>query len=429
MKKKSDKLFMLIIFLKAMLIMSCKHSADESNIHLEHDTKPVYYCPMHPEIESDKPGHCPKCNMTLELKEELGDVLISPNKQVLSRQKTVKLKATNDKSFVKAEGYIDIDKSHNQNFSARYGGRIEKLYVKYAGQYVKKNEIIMELYSPEVRTFQEEHLLLLKSPAEKSLIEQSREKLRLLGITDVQISELEKAGTIISIIAVYSPYEGYVFFGNETPDETASTVESNSSMNEMNMSQNPEFEKSFTESLSQIREGMYVSKGQTLFSINDLQNVWAVIFLSNELVFNLKNRKSINIVSEILPDKPLIGNNLLIEPFYEEKKQNFARMRVELKNDDKKLKINSLVHANIPTESKITFKIPASAVFHTGLSSMVWVKDSVTKNGTGIFNLRKVVTSTKGYGFISIIDGVTEGEEVAIEAGLMIDSETFLSEN
>jgi hypothetical protein len=28
----------------------------------------VYTCPMHPEVTSDKPGKCPKCGMTLELK-------------------------------------------------------------------------------------------------------------------------------------------------------------------------------------------------------------------------------------------------------------------------------------------------------------------------------------------------------------------------
>ena len=28
-----------------------------------------YACPMHPELQSDKPGHCPKCGMNLEVKD------------------------------------------------------------------------------------------------------------------------------------------------------------------------------------------------------------------------------------------------------------------------------------------------------------------------------------------------------------------------
>src|ERR1700691_2464589 len=30
--------------------------------------KPIYTCPMHPEVQQDHPGNCPKCGMTLELR-------------------------------------------------------------------------------------------------------------------------------------------------------------------------------------------------------------------------------------------------------------------------------------------------------------------------------------------------------------------------
>ena len=30
--------------------------------------KAIYTCPMHPEVQQDHPGECPKCGMTLELK-------------------------------------------------------------------------------------------------------------------------------------------------------------------------------------------------------------------------------------------------------------------------------------------------------------------------------------------------------------------------
>ena len=34
----------------------------------EHKAKPVYSCPMHADVRSDKPGSCPKCGMPLRLK-------------------------------------------------------------------------------------------------------------------------------------------------------------------------------------------------------------------------------------------------------------------------------------------------------------------------------------------------------------------------
>ncbi|MFA5818072.1 MAG: heavy metal-binding domain-containing protein [Bacteroidales bacterium] len=35
---------------------------------LRNDTITVYICPMHPEIQSDKPVNCPKCGMKLVIK-------------------------------------------------------------------------------------------------------------------------------------------------------------------------------------------------------------------------------------------------------------------------------------------------------------------------------------------------------------------------
>jgi Cu(I)/Ag(I) efflux system membrane fusion protein len=72
--------------------------------------------------------------------------------------------------------------------------------VKYDLQYVKKGDKILELYSPEINTFQEEHLFLLKSEKEKSLLEQSKQKLKLLGITENQILQLEKNKTFTQTI-------------------------------------------------------------------------------------------------------------------------------------------------------------------------------------------------------------------------------------
>jgi len=44
---------------------SKKHVKVQKQIHKE---KIIYTCPMHPEVQSDKPGKCPKCKMNLEKK-------------------------------------------------------------------------------------------------------------------------------------------------------------------------------------------------------------------------------------------------------------------------------------------------------------------------------------------------------------------------
>lgn len=139
-KKKSDSNLGLMLLLFSVIILSCNNS-DHTN-HIEKQkllNEVIYTCPMHPEVESYQPGICPKCNMKLELKvNDASDQIISPNKQVLSRQSTVKLNAQSETQSLKAQGYIDLDRNRNQTVSSRLGGRIEKLYVKYDLQFVKK---------------------------------------------------------------------------------------------------------------------------------------------------------------------------------------------------------------------------------------------------------------------------------------------------
>src|SRR5690606_25472293 len=92
--------------------------------------------------------------------------------------------------------------------------RIEKAYLRYNGQYVRKGERIMDLYSPELNTIQEEHLFLLQKGSDSLLLAHSRRRMTLLGISPEQIEELERQSAVAPAIAVRSPATGYLFFAN-----------------------------------------------------------------------------------------------------------------------------------------------------------------------------------------------------------------------
>ncbi len=401
-KKKSGKFLLPVLILSALLFQRCNNADNED--HSQHTSQ------------------------NSSQQKSIEQLIVSPNKQVLSRQATIKLAVQHEAQTIKAQGYIDFDESRFQSVSARFGGRIENLYVKYDMQFVKKGEKIMDLYSPELNTWQEEHLFLLKTipiaiGTETSLLEKSREKLRLLGITENQIVQLEENGTSAQTISVFSPAAGYVFFNSNS--ETASS-DTKTSTQGMNMNAVPEEEKQFSSSNSQIREGVYVNTGQTLFSINDLNTVWAIISIPNEYSNSLKVNQSISIDSELFSEK-LNGIIMLTEPAFVETKQRFIRIRVSVENKNKLLKLNSLLNAEIPLLNNQSFQIPSSSVYHTGLNSYVWVKKSETENGTGIFELRKVIVGSATNGIVSIVSGLSPDEEIAKEAGFMTDSETFLN--
>jgi membrane fusion protein, copper/silver efflux system len=355
----------------------------------------------------------------------IAQLIVSPAQQVLSRQSTVKLSEQQQEQTIKAEGYIDLDKNRNESVAARFGGRIEKLYVRYNLQQVKKGERILNLYSPEINTYQEEHLLLIRTRAGNSLIEKSRERLRLLGITASQIAMLEKTGAVTQTISVYSPADGYVLFDvNQSPGQRPSSRET--ATQGMNMNPAAESKQGFPLDRSQIREGDYVNNGQVLFSINDLKTVWAVVSVPNTVANTLQVNRAVEIHSELIQGKTLTGKIVLIEPSFEEEEQRFSRTRILLVNKDGRLKLNSVLSAEIEIPGREGFHVPVSAVYRTGLNAYVWVKAGHTEKGTGIFELKKVTIGTVTNDMASITSGLSANDEIAKEAGMMTDSETLL---
>jgi len=429
-KEKLNSICIMVCLLLVAALSSCKNEQGEQGHENHEKVEGEYICPMG--CEGDKtyphPGDCPVCNMKLQLVEKELEQAVSPNKLVLSNQATFRLQSGNSGQTEKAQGFITLAQNRNQSVAARFGGRIEKLYVKFSNQYVKQGDKIMDIYSPGLRTFQEEHLFLFKSGADNYLIEKSREKLRLLGITENQIGQLEKKGAVALTVSVFSPSNGYVFF-NALTSQQNTTAKSTSAMNDMGMQQNTNNESSYAASTSQIREGMYVNEGQTLFSVNDLQEFWALVSVANQYLNQIHENQSVEIIAETNPSKPLKGKVALIEKTFEETDQRFARVRIVLPNPSNSLKINSLVTAQFTLSKSKNMQVPSSAVYKTGLNAFVWVKTDTTQNGTGIFQLRKVIAGTSANGMITIQSGLTPNEEIAKEAGLMTDSETFLNAN
>lgn len=430
-EKLNNQISIILFLLLLSVFSSCKNEHSEQGHENHVQDEGDYICSMRCEGEKTypQPGNCPVCKMKLQLVEEELVQTVSPNKQVLSRQATVKLQTANEAQSIKAQGYVDYDRNRNQNVAARFGGRIEKLFVKYKLQFVNKGDKILELYSPELNTIQEQHLFLLKTEKGTTLIEQSREKLKLLGIAEQQISALENKGTFTQNISVFSPASGYILFNSETQTNSGSDATQQTSMNSMGMTANNSATQTSGSAGVQIREGMYINKGETLFSVNDLQTVWAIISVPSEYHSSVQPNTKINIVSELFPDKTFNGKVLLTEQTFEEKQQRFIRVRVELHNPKASLKLNSLVTAEISLETKTDFQVPASAVYRTGMNVFVWVKMGTTKSGTGIFELRKVITGASGNGTTTIINGLAPNEEIALHAGALTDSETFLNGN
>ena len=345
------------------------------------------------------------------------------NQVVLSSQKTIKLSQNLSRQTVTASGYITFDERRNNKVAVRTSGRIEKLYIKYNYQFVKKGERIAELYSPELNTYQEEYLFLLKS-AEDSLAVKAKQKLKLLGLSESQIQQVENSHTVTHAITITSPIDGFIRFSIEPVSSGEMKPSSSKGMGTMGDASSSNAEAEVT-SAGQIREGMYVNKGQTLFVVNDCRQVWAILSVNISSQVQLKKGVSVTLYSEVQADS-INANIDLVEPVYQDK-QRFTQARIYLDNPGRILKINSLIKGKISIQSQV-LTVPLSSVYDLGSRKIVWVKTGMTSGGIGLFEPHEVTIGMTIVNLIEIINGLQGDEEIALDAGYMLDSESILNE-
>ncbi len=150
------------------------------------ETHDEYTCPMHPTVIQDKPGRCPVCGMNLVKKKtsEKSKTSSTPARGEHVHQlaknsvKTVRAVAELKTTTFEANGILTVDTRSLISIPARFGGRIERLYLKYDFQPVLKGEKMLEIYSPELLTAQQD-LLYWCDPIRKTNCFFSRQRKNL----------------------------------------------------------------------------------------------------------------------------------------------------------------------------------------------------------------------------------------------------------
>lgn len=348
----------------------------------------------------------------------------SPSEVVLSQQATIRFGEPEGYDSVALRGYIIPDERRTNVVSARVNGRVEKLYVRFPGEYIRKGQKLLDLYSPELTTAISEFLFLSKKDSLSPLTLDSKKKLLLLGLTSGQLDGIAKIGTAPQYISLYSPFEGYLV--NPENESMRSSAEQpglpmTGTMNNMGGSDRQQTPASSGE----LREGSYVVSGQSLFHINDAQVVAARMSVPVAAQALITAGIPVKVTSELRRGEILSGTVYAIEPVITPE-QRFVFARVTLANSKQDLMFNSLVNAVLPLEREgQPHRLPASCVMDLGKREIVWVKTN-TINGSGVFVPRVVSTGVEQNGFIEIISGIQTGEEIALQSGLMTDRESII---
>jgi Cu(I)/Ag(I) efflux system membrane fusion protein len=375
------------------------HSAPGKTDKLATETKAkhqIWTCAMHPQIRMDAPGQCPICGMDLIPLVENATV-VNPNAIVMSASAlqiaNVQTSAVSRELPIKEIrlfGKIQPDERLIQTLPAHLPGRIDRLYVNYTGEYIRKGQTIAQVYSPELITAQQELLESLKfKDSNPAITDAAREKLRQWLLTPAQISQIEKSGKVKEEFEVQSMINGTVLN-------------------------------------RRVNVGDYIGTGQSLFELVDLSKVWALFDAYESDLSWIKIGSRVNFTVESMPDKKFSGTISFIDPIINPQTR-VARVRIEVQNGSGMLKpemfATGIIHSQLGNTKALI--VPKSAVLWTGTRSVVYVKSADTTNNA--YTLRDVTLGSEIGDAYIVTGGVKEGEVIVTNGSFAIDAAAQLA--
>lgn len=378
----------LFLFTTSVMLKGC--TGDD---HHEHSAAGEYYtCPMHPTVRSDRQGVCPVCNMTLVKASSIAQDTAANTIQVIKEQQplanikvdTVKMGTINDGLVLL--GTTSYNENNTSVITSRAKGRIEKLVKRNPGETISRGELLYTLYSEELLAAEKEYITALdqkdKYPNEDKaldvLLNASRTRLLLAGLTVGQVNELEKKRAVHTSIPFYSEAAGVII---EMP----------------------------------VKEGEYVGTGTVIYSLADLSTVWVDAQLySNEASLPAGTKAE----AEIGGRKYEAIVELVTPALETNTKISMLKMRID--NKDKSLKPGMMATVQMKGEERKALMIPNSALI-PGKMPVVWVKV-----GPELFEYRMVKLGMQGPGYAEVVEGLKAGDLLVTSGAYLVNSEFIL---
>jgi Cu(I)/Ag(I) efflux system membrane fusion protein len=303
-------------------------AGDETALaHAAKHLDPTYVCPMHPQIVRDRQGSCPICGMDLVAKaqEETGDErpAVRLGAAVVQNMgvRTTRVERGTLWKYIRTQGKVVYDDDRIIQVHPRTAGWIETLYVRTDGVRVERKDDLADYVSPDVLLAQQAYIATLEkaeldsfggsSGSERRNFQQRSgiDLLRQLKVPGMDIMGLERSMEPKSIIPIRAPQGGIVLEHN-------------------------------------VREGMFVTPLDNLFTIVDLGEVWVMVDVFEQQMAWVKPGLTAEITSPAYPGRVWEGRVEFVYPEVDPEARTL-RARLELRNPDELLKLNQFVEVVI----------------------------------------------------------------------------------
>ena len=386
---------LLPIALCLLLFAACKSSEMKGvpeEKHAGHGD--VYYtCSMHPQVMQDKPGNCLICGMKLiqatkSSSEDEEGVQLSEQQIQLGNIITDTIRSGMIGEQMALTATLNVDQRKINAVSARVTGRIERLYFKNLGDYVKKGDKLFDIYSEELNNAKQEYLLALEKQKTldnsivdfTALIQSAKNKLLLWGLSEAQIQEIAVKKIATPITIFYSPVAGYI-------------------------------------TALDLSEGEYAMEGGAIVRIADLSTLWAEAQVYTSQLSQIDNHAVASVQFPNLPGKQTNGRIEFMNPEINPQTR-ITLLRVSIPNGDNLLKPGMPAYVTIKGKQVNTLTLPSDAVLRTGAGASVWVQ-----TGNRFFKSRMVEIGMEDGDKVQIKSGLQPGDIVVISGAYLVNSE------
>ena len=368
----------------------------------------LYYVdPMHPSYRSNKPGKAPDCGMALvpvysddaakaavqTSGSSNGDLHIDPAAQQLCGIRLAKVEKSSGQNTLRVFGKVAVDETRVYRINLGTDGYVKETHDDAVGNIVKKNQHLGSVYSPDFLAVTGGYLSANErtpgTGAKDAAMNQNTasaqaraDRLRNLGMSDVQIDEVAATKRIPEDIYLVSPVDGFILSRNLSP-------------------------------------GLRFERQTDLYTIGDLSHIWIIAQIFGSDANSFKPGTTVRVT---LPDtnesfKAKVSNVLPeVDPV-----SHTMKLRLEADNPGYKLRPEMFVNVELPVSLPAGLSVPADAVVDSGQTKRVFVQTS-----EGNFVPREVQTGWRIQDRVQIISGLKEGDTIASAGTFLIDSESRL---
>ncbi len=284
---------------------------------------------------------------------------------------------------IETVGYVEPNENKIGHVHMHAEGWVKKLIVKTVDEFVKKDQLLIQLYSPQLVNAQGEYLIALESKSQQ-LIDASYKRLLAFHISERQIQQLKQTRKQNHLVDVYAPQDGIIATLN-------------------------------------VREGMHVMPETELMSLVDLSNIWMVAQVFEDQASWVKAGEALEARLSAFPGKVWKGEVEYVYPRVDSVTRTL-KLRLRFNNPEGLLKPNMYANIQLFGESKPNvITIPIEALIRTSIGDRV-----ALSLGEGRFDVRSVITGIESGDRVEILSGLTPGEQVVISGQFLIDSESNL---